>query len=149
MIHHDSSVDSSTYSNRSLAFPAGGFAFVLASYLAVRLESIPGAIRVVLWPIAFFASYLLIGLLLMYLNQVFWLLTMRTETRTLAWFLADSRCRKWIVQCSACGQYGRKPETPNTIPKFRFEEMFPLMTLDDSLICEVCRDAENKVFVPL
>jgi hypothetical protein len=54
---------------------------------------------------------------------------MRTETRTQEWFLNDPRCRKWIVQCSACQQYGRKPEAPSSIPKFRFEEMFPLMPL--------------------
>jgi len=71
MIYHDSHVDSSTYSNRSLAFPAGGFSFVLTSYLAVRLESISGIVRILLWPVAFFAGYLMIGLLLIFLNQVF------------------------------------------------------------------------------
>ncbi len=71
MIYHDSYVDSSTYSNRSLALPAGGLSFVLTSYLAVRLESISGLIRLLLWPVAFFAGYLLIGLLLIFLNQMF------------------------------------------------------------------------------
>ncbi len=71
MIYHDSYVDSSTYSNRSLAFPAGGFSFVLTSYLAVRLHTISGLIRIFLWPIVFFAGYLMIGLLLIFLNQVF------------------------------------------------------------------------------
>ena len=66
---------------------------------------------------------------------------MRTETRTLDWFLADPRCRKWIVQCSACGQYGRKPESPNTVSKYRFEEVFAMMQLDDLLVCEACRAA--------
>ena len=66
---------------------------------------------------------------------------MRTETRTLDWFLADPRCRKWIVQCSACGQYGRNPESLNTGPKYRFEEMFAMMQLDDLLVCEACRAA--------
>jgi hypothetical protein len=71
MIYHDSYVDSSTYSNRSLAFPAGGFSFVLTSYLAVRLDTISSLIRIFLWPIVFFAGYLMIGLLLIFLNQVF------------------------------------------------------------------------------
>ncbi len=69
---------------------------------------------------------------------------MRTETRTLDWFLADPRCRKWIVQCSACGQYGRKPESLNTVPKYRFEEVFEMMQLDDLLVCEACRAAVPK-----
>ena len=71
MIYHDSHVDSTTYPNRSLAFPAGGFSFVLTSYLAVRLDSISGMIRILLWPVAFLAGYLMIGLLLIFLNQVF------------------------------------------------------------------------------
>lgn len=71
IIYHDSYVDSSTYSNRTLALPAAGFSFVLTSYLAVRLDSISGLIRILLWPIAFFAGYLMIGLLLIFLNQVF------------------------------------------------------------------------------
>jgi hypothetical protein len=69
---------------------------------------------------------------------------MRTETRTLDWFLADPRCRKRIVQCSACGQYGRKPESLNTVPKYRFEEVFAMMQLDDLLVCEACRAAVPK-----
>lgn len=69
---------------------------------------------------------------------------MRTETRTLEWFLADPHCRKWIVQCCACGHYGRKPETPGTVPKIRFEEMFPVMQLDDLQVCEVCRAAVSR-----
>lgn len=52
---------------------------------------------------------------------------MRSVTRTLEWFLRDPRCRKWIVQCSGCRGYGRKRDTPGTIPKYRFEEMFPIM----------------------
>jgi hypothetical protein len=67
---------------------------------------------------------------------------MRTETRTLDWFLRDKRCQKWIVQCVACGAYGRKPETPISIPKYRFEEMFPIMQLDESGKCEQCQQAE-------
>jgi hypothetical protein len=71
MICHDSHVDGTTYSNRSLAFPAGGFSCVVTSYLAVRLDSISGLIRVLLWPVAFFAGYLMMGFLLIFLNQVF------------------------------------------------------------------------------
>lgn len=71
LIYHDSQVDSSTSSNRSLAFPAGGFSFVLTSYLAIRLDSISGFIRLLLMPVAFFAGYSLIGLFLIFLNQVF------------------------------------------------------------------------------
>ena len=63
---------------------------------------------------------------------------MRTETRTLEWFLADPRCRKWIVQCNACRMYGRKPETPASVPKYRFEEMFPFMPLDGHGRCPAC-----------
>jgi len=68
---------------------------------------------------------------------------MRTETRTLEWFLCDPRCKKWIVQCSRCQTYGRKPGTPSTIPKFRFEEMFPIMELDEHGRCSECHEAEN------
>jgi hypothetical protein len=68
---------------------------------------------------------------------------MKTETRTLDWFLQDKRCQKWIVQCSTCRSYGRKPETPETIPKYRFEEMFPIMQLDTNGKCEQCQQAEN------
>jgi hypothetical protein len=63
----------------------------------------------------------------------------RDITRTLEWFLRDKRCQKWIVQCSTCRAYGRKPETPLTIPKYRFEEMFPIMELDDDGRCEQCQ----------
>ena len=38
--------------------------------------------------------------------------TVRSETRTQEWFLRDPRCRKWIVQCSACRMYGRNPDAP-------------------------------------
>jgi hypothetical protein len=63
----------------------------------------------------------------------------RDITRTHDWFLADTRCQKWIIQCVACQQFGRKPETPQTIPKYRFDEMFPVIHLDDSGICQECR----------
>ena len=70
---------------------------------------------------------------------------MRSETRTLEWFLDDPRTRRWIVQCSGCAAYGRKPNTPTTIPKFRFEEMFPVMVLDEERgRCEQCREAEMR-----
>ena len=71
LIHHDSHVDSRTYSNRSLALPAGGFSFLLTSYAAVRLHSVSGLLRIFLWPFAFFAGYLTLGLLLIFLNQIF------------------------------------------------------------------------------
>ena len=63
---------------------------------------------------------------------------MRSETRTHDWFLRDPRTRKWIVQCAGCHKYGRKPETPNTVPKVNFETMFPIMRIDDVGLCEVC-----------
>jgi hypothetical protein len=70
---------------------------------------------------------------------------MRTVTRTVEWFLNDPRTRKWIVQCSGCGGYGRKPETPTSIPKFRFEEIFSPMVIDaEQGLCEQCREAEGK-----
>jgi hypothetical protein len=69
---------------------------------------------------------------------------MRTETRTLDWFLRDKRCQKWIVQCVACLAYGRKPETPG-IGKYRFEEMFPIMKLDQDGKCEQCHQVENRM----
>ncbi len=68
---------------------------------------------------------------------------MRTETRTQDWFLRDPRCRKWIVHCSRCQAYGRKPDTPSTIPKYRFEEMFPIMQLDSQGRCEQCQEVED------
>ena len=55
------------------------------------------------------------------------------------WFLRDKRCQKWVVQCLLCRTYGRKPETPITIPKYRFEEMFPIMELDGDGRCEQCQ----------
>ena len=70
---------------------------------------------------------------------------MRTETRTLEWFLRDPRCRKWILQCSTCLAYGRRAETPATLPKYRFEEMFPVMQLDESGTCEQCRHARDSM----
>jgi hypothetical protein len=70
MIYHDTHVDGSTYSNRSLALPAGSFSFVITSYLAIRLDMISGMIRILLWPFAFFGGYLLIGLLLIFLNHM-------------------------------------------------------------------------------
>jgi hypothetical protein len=69
---------------------------------------------------------------------------MRSETRTLEWFLKDPRCRKWIVQCSACHLFGRKSDTPSSIPKFRFEEMFPIMELDENGRCSYCRAPDSK-----
>ena len=63
---------------------------------------------------------------------------MRSETRTQDWFLRDPRTRKWIVQCAACSQYGRKPDTPDSIPKVNFEAMFPVMHLDNVGLCEIC-----------
>lgn len=70
---------------------------------------------------------------------------MRSETRTLEWFLNDPRCRKWIIQCSSCGAYGRKHGAPPTVPKYRFEEMFPVMNLDEeSGQCEQCREADGR-----
>jgi hypothetical protein len=69
---------------------------------------------------------------------------MKTETRTQEWFLRDPRCRKWIIQCASCLEYGRKEETPSTIPKFRFEEMFPVMDLDVDGCCEQCHAARES-----
>jgi hypothetical protein len=66
---------------------------------------------------------------------------MRSETRTQEWFLNDPRTRKWIVQCAGCGLYGRRGDTPSTIPKVNFETMFPIMNLNDEGICENCGQA--------
>ena len=66
---------------------------------------------------------------------------MKTETRTKEWFLNDPRCRKWIVQCVSCLQYGRKKDTPILIPKYRFEEMFPVLELDKNGQCAICQEA--------
>jgi hypothetical protein len=66
---------------------------------------------------------------------------MRDETRTQDWFLWDPRCGEWIVQCIACQQFGRKPEAPLCVLKFRFEEMFPLLEIDELGVCQHCRTA--------
>jgi hypothetical protein len=67
----------------------------------------------------------------------------RTETKTLDWFLNDPRTRKWIVHCSRCGTYGRKPESPGNIPKKNFEAMFARMRLDpETGACEQCMAAK-------
>ena len=63
---------------------------------------------------------------------------MRSEIKTREWFLRDPRCMKWIIQCSTCLQYGRKSDTPDTIPKRNFEVMFPIMVLDEKCRCEQC-----------
>jgi rRNA maturation endonuclease Nob1 len=63
---------------------------------------------------------------------------MRTETKTQEWFLRDPRTRKWIRQCLACGQYGRDPNSPQSIPKVNFEKMFPVMELDEVGMCQDC-----------
>lgn len=63
---------------------------------------------------------------------------MRTETKTQEWFLKDPRTKKWIRQCAACGQYGRDPKTPENVPKANFENMFPVMNLDDRGLCQFC-----------
>jgi hypothetical protein len=68
---------------------------------------------------------------------------MRTETHTKEWYLADPRTRKWIVQCVACHAYGRKPNTPSTIPKFNFEQNFPVMDLDERGMCSECAQISN------
>jgi hypothetical protein len=54
------------------------------------------------------------------------------------------RCQKWIVQCVACLAYSRKPETPISIPKNCFEEMFPIMKLDEDGRCEQCQQVEIR-----
>ena len=72
---------------------------------------------------------------------------MKDKTGTFDWFLRDKRSQAWIVQCSVCLAYGRKPETPTTIPDFRFEafkEMFPLMELDEAGRCVQCRQVEAR-----
>ena len=66
---------------------------------------------------------------------------MRSETKTQQWFLDDPRTRRWIVQCGACGLYGRRSDTPASVPKVNFEAMFPVMALDDQGLCANCGDA--------
>ncbi len=66
---------------------------------------------------------------------------MRDETRTQDWFLRDPRCRKWVVQCATCRMFGRKPDAPTSVPKYRFEEMFPVLELDEAGACQHCRAA--------
>ena len=73
---------------------------------------------------------------------------MRSETRTQEWFLQDPRTRKWIVQCIACGQFGRRPDSPATIPKVNFEVMFPIMHLDEAGVCESCREGIESGSMP-
>ncbi len=68
---------------------------------------------------------------------------MRDETRTQAWFLRDPRCRKWILQCSACRLFGSNPAAPASVPKYRFEEVFPIMELDELGVCQHCRVARR------
>lgn len=63
---------------------------------------------------------------------------MKTRSRTQEWFLRDPRTRKWIRQCVACGQYGRDPDTPEDVPKYYFEKMFPIIELDDRGFCKIC-----------
>jgi hypothetical protein len=72
---------------------------------------------------------------------------MKDETGTFDGFLRDKRSQAWIVQCSVCLAYGRKPETPATIPNFRFEafqEMFPIMELDQAGRCLQCQQVESR-----
>ena len=72
---------------------------------------------------------------------------MKDNSRTFDWFLHDKRSQAWIVQCSVCLAYGRKPETPTTIPKFHFKEfkeMFPVMELDAAGRCVRCQQVEAR-----
>lgn len=68
---------------------------------------------------------------------------MRTETRTQEWFLADPRTRKWITQCLTCQRFGRKSNSPTSIPKVRFEEIFPVQDLNENGLCERCANYAN------
>jgi hypothetical protein len=70
MIYHDSFVDGSTYSNRSFALPGAGFSFLLVVYGCIRARFIPLWLRLVGAPFAFFAGYLVFGLILILLNAV-------------------------------------------------------------------------------
>jgi len=70
---------------------------------------------------------------------------MRTVIRTQDWFLTDPRTRKWITQCVACQQYGRKADAPTSIPKVNFEEMFPVQELNELGLCERCAEHVGKV----
>jgi hypothetical protein len=63
---------------------------------------------------------------------------MRSETKTQDWFLRDPRTKKWIRQCFVCGQYGRAPDTPLDLPKLNFENMFPIIELDERGLCQFC-----------
>jgi hypothetical protein len=69
----------------------------------------------------------------------------KDETRSLDWFLRDPRCHKWIVQCSRCHQYGRRPGLPPTFPKYNFEVMFPELVLDAEGRCEQCQRVDAKI----
>jgi hypothetical protein len=74
-------------------------------------------------------------------------MTMDDETGTYDWFLHDTRAQAWIVQCSVCLAYGRKAETPSTIPHLQFKEfteMFPIMELDEAGRCIQCRQVEAR-----
>ena len=68
MIYHDSFVDGSTYSNRSFALPGAGISLILVIYAFVRFNSLPLWLRLVGAPLAFFAGYLGIGLMLILIN---------------------------------------------------------------------------------
>ena len=67
----------------------------------------------------------------------------RKDLHNRDWYLNDTRTRKWIVQCLACQQYGRKVNTPKEIPKVNFEENFPIMVLNANGICETCMNAKK------
>ena len=54
-------VESSHYSNRSLALPAMGLAFAAVTYLLARLRSRDVLLRIILWPFAVFICYLGFG----------------------------------------------------------------------------------------
>lgn len=63
---------------------------------------------------------------------------MRSETKSQEWFLRDPLTKKWIRQCAACHTYGRDPITPEHIPKKNFENMFPIIHINELGICSVC-----------
>ena len=70
---------------------------------------------------------------------------MRTETRTQEWYMRDPGTRKWIRQCTACGIYGRDPETPASVFRVKFGTMFPPISLNELGICDQCAEAASQI----
>lgn len=69
-MYMDNFVPGVEYSNRVFARPALGYAIVLVTYAAIRLQTVDWKIKILAWPFCVLVSYGLMGLLLLFINGI-------------------------------------------------------------------------------